>query len=213
MSGDEMGEDRRAEPDEARAGAPGSQGGTDAVDPSGVSPGSERSDEAPPAAESIEALRARIEELEDKLLRARAEIQNVQRRSAQEQTEAVRYANASLMRTLVNVLDDFERSLNAGHDSDTVDTMLQGVRLIHGNLHKALAEQGLEAIEALRRPFDPALHEALMRQPSSEHPEGTVINEIARGYRLHDRVIRPSRVIVSTHPAAAGESERAGGPA
>jgi len=142
-------------------------------------------------------LKARIESLEDSLLRAKADFQNLQRRSAAERSEAIRYANADLLKSLLNVLDDFDRSLDAVEVSNNKDAVIDGVRLVHDNLMKALKDAGLEQVDALGQPFDPTVHEALLQQPTDDFPPGTVVDQVARGYRLRDRVLRPARVIVS----------------
>lgn len=157
-----------------------------------------------------EALQSRVAELQEKLLRARADFQNFQRRAAIDRAEAVRYANADVMRSLVTVIDDFERCIQAAQSTDNLAAVVEGVRLVYENLRKALGEHGLEAIDALHRPFDPTIHEAMMQQESADHPPGTVVEEIARGYRLRDRVIRPSKVVVSKRPAEADERTRGG---
>jgi molecular chaperone GrpE len=141
-------------------------------------------------------LQARIESLEDALLRAKADYQNFQRRATTERIDAVRYANAELMRSLLNAMDDFDRTLAASNDA-TVDAIVAGVRLVYENLQKALTDNGLEIIEARGKTFDPAIHQALMQQPSDECAPGTVIEQVTRGYRLRDRVLRPARVIVA----------------
>ena len=158
--------------------------------------------------DQVQELQAKVETLEDGLLRAKADYQNLVRRSALERSEAVRYANAELMRSLLGVLDDFERSVVAAGNSDNLASVVDGVRLVHENLLNALRNHGLERIEALHRPFDPHVHEAMMQQPSAEHPPGTVLEEVAKGYQLRDRVIRPAKVVVSS---ASGEelAERA----
>ncbi len=165
--------------------------------------------------DSVEDLQAKIESLEDRLLRAKADFQNFQRRSAIERSEAIRYANTELMRSLLGVLDDFERSLAAAESSDNTASVVDGVRLVYENLVKALRQHGLETIEALRQPFDPHFHQAVMQQASEDHPAGTVLQETARGYRLRDRVIRPTKVIVSQSPDAnkPGESDTRDGEA
>ncbi|MDO8629706.1 MAG: nucleotide exchange factor GrpE [Phycisphaerales bacterium] len=144
-------------------------------------------------------LQARIESLEDALLRAKADYQNFQRRATTERIDAVRYANAELMRSLLNAMDDFDRTLAASNDA-TLDAIVAGVRLVYENLQKALTDNGLEIIEAKGKPFDPAIHQALMQQPSDEHAPGTVIEQVTRGYRLRDRVLRPARVVVAKAP-------------
>lgn len=149
-------------------------------------------------------LQARIESLEDALLRAKSDYQNFQRRATTERIDAVRYANAELMRSLLNAMDDFDRTLAASNDA-TLDTIVAGVRLVYENLQKALTDNGLEIIEARGKSFDPAIHQALMQQPSDEHAPGTVIEQVTRGYRLRDRVLRPARVVVAQAPDDSGQ--------
>jgi molecular chaperone GrpE len=146
---------------------------------------------------SADDLRAQIAGLEDKVIRARAEVQNVQKRAANERIDAVRYANAELMRALVPVLDDLDRSLEAAKGSAEPSALLDGTRMIRQNLLKALREHGLEEIEAVGLPFDPSLHEALLQQDGGGKPSGTVLEAPAKGYRLGDRVVRPAKVIVA----------------
>ncbi|UCF34662.1 MAG: nucleotide exchange factor GrpE [Phycisphaerales bacterium] len=145
----------------------------------------------------VAALQARVEELEDRLLRARADAQNAAKRAAAECADAVRYGNTQLMKSLLSVLDDFNRSLEALEKEQAPKSVIEGERLIYENLLKALQAAGLHEIDALHQPFDPSRHEAMLQQPSADHPTGTVLQEVAKGYRLHDRVIRPSKVIVS----------------
>ncbi len=155
---------------------------------------------AAPAVDSPEELQKRIDSLEDSLLRTKAEHQNIMRRAATERADALRYAHADIMRTIIPILDDLDRAIEAGADkkgSAGVGGLLDGVKLVRENLLKALREQGLEIIEAADRPFDPHVHEAMLQQPSDEHPAGTVLQELARGYRLRDRTLRPAKVIVS----------------
>lgn len=149
------------------------------------------------AEDSIESLREKVASLENSVLRIKADYQNLQRRGAIERSEAIRYANADLMRSLVAVIDDLERSIAAAKDSEKVEAVMDGVQLVYHNMVKAMREHGLEAIDAVGQPFDPKIHEAMMQQPSDQQPPGTVLSEIARGYKLLDRVVRPSKVIVS----------------
>ncbi len=156
----------------------------------------------------IEALQEKVAALEDSLLRAKADYRNLLRRSTIERSDAVRYANAVLMKSLLVVVDDFERSLEATCDSDNVESVIGGVRLVYRNLVKALQDRGLEPIEALNRPFDPNVHEALMQRASPDHAPGTVLEQVAKGYRLGDRVIRPAKVIVSRAADVESPEER-----
>lgn len=154
---------------------------------------------APPSAaeDSIADWKTKVEKLEETLLRARADFQNAQKRATAERLDAVRYANAELMKSLIKVLDDFDRALASADESAGESSLLAGVRLVRENFMKALADHGLETIDALHQAFDPAIHEALMQQPTDVHPPGTVVEQAARGYRLCGRVVRPAKVIVS----------------
>lgn len=148
----------------------------------------------------------RIRELEDQLLRARADYQNLKRRIMAEKSEAIRFANADLMRSLLSVIDDLERSIDAGTGAQDAGPVVEGVRLVRANLLKALSAAGLEPIEAVGRPFDPHVHEAMMQAPSAEHDPGTVVEELLKGYTLRDRVLRPARVIVAKPADGSGPS-------
>lgn len=147
----------------------------------------------------------------DKFLRAKADFQNLQRRAVEEQRAAVRYANADFARALLDPVDDLERTLEARPPGENEDPVLAGIRLIHGKLAKLLKDHRVEVIEALGQHFDPRLHEALLQQPCRDLPPGTVIQEVQKGYKLHDRVLRPARVIVAkAHEPEADEVESNG---
>jgi len=153
-------------------------------------------------AKEIESLRAELEQWKDKCLRARAELANYQRRVEQERAELIKYANAEFARSLLPIIDDLERALGhvGGPDADG-NAVVHALRLIHEKFVKTLAQQQVEPIEAAGRPFDPALHEALMQQASDAHAEPTVLQELEKGYRMHERVLRPAKVIVSKPPS------------
>jgi molecular chaperone GrpE len=125
--------------------------------------------------------------------RSQADFANFKRRSAQESEEARRLANAALVSSLLPVLDDFERAIGAVPEDCAELGWMDGIRLIERKLRSALASYGLSEIKALGEPFDPNFHEAVMQ---ARGKEGVVVGETERGYRLNDRVIRPSRVIV-----------------
>jgi molecular chaperone GrpE len=161
-----------------------------------------------PAANTPELLAAEVEQWKDKCLRARAELLNYQKRSEKDRADALRYANAGLVKALLPILDDIERVVAAAdqHKSD-LDTVISGLRLTLENFVKALRDFGVQRIEAAGKPFDPTRHEAMMQQPSTDYVEPTVLTEAARGYQLHDRVLRPARVIISKPVTpAAGEA-------
>ena len=99
------------------------------------------------------------------------------------------------------MLDNFERALEAAGDRGR-QGIVEGLDLVHRQLLSALAKHGVEPIAALGQPFDPNRHEALLKQPSADNPEGTVVAELGRGYLMKDRVLRPSKVAVSVAPSS-----------
>jgi molecular chaperone GrpE len=113
--------------------------------------------------------------------------------------ETTRYANASLIQSLLGVLDDFERTLEHGEATEA-STVLQGVKISYDRFMKVLTDHQVERIEATGKPFDPRYHEAMMQQPAEGAEPGTVLQELQRGYKLHDRVLRPTKVIVAGEP-------------
>ncbi len=141
----------------------------------------------------------------EQLQRSRAEFANYQKR-AKSQAEADRtYAVGTLARDLLDALDNLERAIEALRAS-AAEGITSGLAMVHRQLLGVLAKHGVEPIAALGQPFDPNQHEAMVQQPDPNHPEGTIVAELSKGYRIHDRVLRPSKVAVSTHPAASPAS-------
>lgn len=133
-----------------------------------------------------------------KNLRMMADYQNYQKRAAKETAAAREFANESMMKELLGVLDDMERGLDAAAENhDTDDPLLVGMQLVHDKLLDALRKFGLELIPAVGLPFDPEKHSAMMQEESDEFPPMTVISELQKGYELKGRTLRPSAVIVS----------------
>jgi molecular chaperone GrpE len=150
-------------------------------------------------------LRQQVADLTDKHLRAVAEQQNYMRRAATERSEMARYATAEVIRDVLTVVDDLERSLKAADTGEA--SLVDGVKLIHDNLLRTLAKHNVERIDSKGVPFDPNKHEALMRQPTADHPPGTVLEEHQVGYKLWDRVLRPAKVIVSSELPTASRAD------
>ncbi|WP_437204982.1 nucleotide exchange factor GrpE [Planctomicrobium sp. SH664] len=148
------------------------------------------------------ALLAERDELKNQLLRQMAEMDNVRKRTNRERDEERRYAALPLIRDLLPALDNLQRAVQTGEQTADAAALVQGVRMVLKQFDDVLTRCGAESIAALGHPFDPHFHEALQQQPSAEHPPMTVLQELERGYKLHDRVIRPSKVIVSSQPAA-----------
>jgi molecular chaperone GrpE len=150
--------------------------------------------------ERLEEVGSQLREAEDRYLRMRADLDNVKRRSAQQQLEARKYAAGELASRLLPVLDDAERALEHAPEG-TDETWLQGLRLTVQKLRDVLTSLGVEPIDAMGARFNPELHEAVGSEESPDQPEGTVMRELRRGYRLHDRVLRPSLVKLSRRPS------------
>jgi molecular chaperone GrpE len=152
------------------------------------------------ASESLAQVKQERDELKEQLLRARAEFANYQKRAKQQADSDRVYAVGSLARDLLDPLDNLERAIEALRASATLG-VTAGLDMVQRQLMETLAKHGVEPISALERPFDPNLHDAVMQQPSREHPEGTVVSELSKGYTIRDRVLRPSKVAVSAKPA------------
>ena len=170
----------------------------------------EATDEAmpPPPEEPIDPTEQLAEELrktKDQLLRQAAEYQNFRRRTEKERAEWTPRARMPVIESMLDVLDDFRRSLDASEQVEQQETpgpaykaLKEGVDLVYQNFVEALKKFGVEYIEAVGQPFDENLHEALMQMPAPEGTEpGIIVQEIQRGYRLGDRVLRHSKVIVA----------------
>jgi molecular chaperone GrpE len=149
-----------------------------------------------------EALRAESEKFRDLYLRSQADLENYRKRAAREREDATRYANASLIEKLLPILDNFELGLDAARQSADAGGILAGMSMVQRQLHDFLREIGVEVIDAQGAAFDPNLHEAIGHESSGEAPEGAIIRQMRKGYRLRDRLLRAAAVIVSKGPAA-----------
>jgi molecular chaperone GrpE len=158
-------------------------------------PGSEK-----PISE-VDQLRSELAETRDRALRAVAELENFRKRTQRESHDTQRYANMSLMRDLLPIVDNLNRAAKAAGAGGDATGLVSGVRMVASQFEDVLARHQCKRIVALGQPFDPNLHEAIAQQPSSEYPAGTVSLEATTGFQLHDRVVRPTQVIVSTGPA------------
>jgi molecular chaperone GrpE len=145
-----------------------------------------------------EKLRAELAAAKDRELRVHAELENVRKRAARELDERLRYANIGLLRDLLPVIDNIERAIEAAEKKADATALLEGFKMVDQQLADVLKQHHCTRIEALHIPFDPNVHHAVMQQPSEEHPANTVLMVTQNGYQLHDRVVRPSQVIVST---------------
>jgi molecular chaperone GrpE len=163
----------------------------------------ERGEELQKLREALEAKTRELEAQQDRHLRAVAEFDNVRKRNAREREEYTRYANESLLRDLLPVLDNLDRALQAAR-SEPPTSLTTGVELIQRELLRVLEKFGLTAFTSAGQPFDPERHEAIARVPSTDLPDMTVAGETARGYLLHGRVLRPAMVTVAVAPDEPG---------
>jgi molecular chaperone GrpE len=137
-------------------------------------------------------------------LRISADFENFKKRATREKQEAIKFANESLLQKLIPVLDNFDMALSAAQTAsgDAAQSLQTGINMIYQQLRNSLTEAGLEEVDAAGKPFDPNLHEAVSQKESAEVPEGTVLQQLRKGYKLRDRLLRPASVVVSRKPAA-----------
>jgi molecular chaperone GrpE len=143
----------------------------------------------------------------DRYLRALAELENVKKRAQREREDYIRYANESLLRDLLPVLDNFDRAVRAARTRGEAPELLAGVELIQRELLKVLERFGVTPYTALGQPFNPQKHEAVTRVETTEHPEMTVVEETLSGYLLNGRVLRPAMVAVAIPPKESSAEE------
>jgi molecular chaperone GrpE len=147
----------------------------------------------------LEQAKAKAEEHLYNWQRAAADFANFRRRTDEERSAMTQLSNAVLIGKLLAVLDDFDRAL-ANVPEEAHESWVEGVELVERKLRNVLEAEGVTPIEAVGQPFDPNLHEAVVHEETTEHPDNHVIGELQRGYRMHDRVIRPSLVRVANNP-------------
>ena len=140
---------------------------------------------------------AEIERYRDQALRSAADLENYRKRMIREKEEAIRFANAGLFEKLLPILDNFELGLEAARGDASAKGIVDGFSMVHRQLGDFLFACGLQPIDAVGQPFDPKLHEALGHETDENQTDGVVLKQLRRGFRLADRLIRPSSVIVN----------------
>ena len=168
-----------------------------AVPPADVAAGTSEADD------ESQRLRDKLKECQDRHRRALAEIQNVTRRLNDERSQAVRFAVADFVRDLLPVLDNFERAIGAS-GSSIGPGFRDGIALIFRQLLEELRKEGLVAVDTVGEPFDPTLHEAVATTHDPDLPPHTIVEELQRGYLLHQRLLRPALVRVTVDPEPQG---------
>ncbi|MGL6196359.1 MAG: nucleotide exchange factor GrpE [Thermoguttaceae bacterium] len=157
------------------------------------------------ATTDVAMLQKELDEAKDRTLRARAELENYRARVNRLMEDERKYASIELMRDLLPIWDNLNRAIDAAEktkidgnaQSDDFESFIQGVRLVQEQLLVVLGKHHCEKIEALHQPFDPNFHESIAKFPDPNHEPNTVINEALPGFKLHDRIVRPSQVVLS----------------
>jgi molecular chaperone GrpE len=145
----------------------------------------------------LEAAERQAKENHERFLRAAAELDNFRKRKEREVSELRKYANQTLLRELLGVVDNLERALAASKENGEPEGLMEGVHMTLKELLKIFDQFRVKPIESLQQPFDPNLHEAVMQEPSDAVPANTVLKELQKGYMLRDRLLRPAMVVVS----------------
>jgi molecular chaperone GrpE len=147
--------------------------------------------------ERIESLQEKADKNYDLYLRSQADMENFKKRSAKDKEDVVRYANETLIKEILPVMDNLEKAISHAQQDNAVDALREGVSLTLKGLKDSLAKAGVQEVEAQGQPFDPCFHEAVSEMVDERAKPGTVLQELQRGYVLNGRLIRPSMVIVS----------------
>ena len=180
--------------------------GTEGAESEGNTPEVSAATEASLSPQELDQLKAQADkakEYHDLLLRTAAEFDNYKKRVIREKQESAKLANESILQKLIPVLDNFEMALAATGNAQnvSVQSVQTGVNMILQQLKGVLKDAGLEEIDANGQKFDPKVHEALSQQESADVQEGQVLQQLRRGYKLRDRLLRPAGVIVAKSPA------------
>ena len=157
-------------------------------------------------AEPLEELKqraAKADENWDRLLRTTADFDNYKKRAAREKQEAIKFANENLLQKLIPALDTFDMALSATQTQapEAVQSLKTGIAMVYQQLRAALSDAGLEEVDAAGKAFDPTLHEAVSQQETDAVPEGQVVQQMRKGYKLRERLLRPATVVVAKAPA------------
>ncbi len=145
----------------------------------------------------VSALQNERDQFFESWKRVQAEFENFRKRQQRESEQSAKYAALPVIRDILPGLDNLRRSLEAAQKGGKLEDLTKGVEMTLKQLEEILARNDAKPIDGTGKPFDPNLHEAITQMPSADHPPMTVLMEVERGYVLHDRVVRPSKVIVS----------------
>jgi molecular chaperone GrpE len=156
--------------------------------------------------QQVDELKERAAKADDhweRLLRTTADFDNYKKRAAREKQEAIKFANEGLVQKLIPVLDAFDMALAATQtkQAESIQSLQKGINMVYQQLKGVLVDAGLEEVDAAGKPFDPNLHEAVSQQETTDAPEGQVVQQLRKGYKLRERLLRPASVVVAKPPA------------
>ncbi len=149
------------------------------------------------AREEIKRLKEEVEKLKDAYIRKVADFDNLKKRTQKEKEDAIKYGNASLLLSILDVVDNFERAVAVEPEKSDFHSFYEGVKLIEKHLKDILISAGVEEINPINQPFDPFYHEAMMKEMRDDVPDGTVTAVYQKGYKFRDRLLRPAKVRVA----------------
>lgn len=164
----------------------------------------EASDDLDNLRQQLEAKEAEVKQIQDRLLRQAADLENYKKRSARDKADSIRYANESLVKDLLPVLDNLERALSHAQGGGNGKPLLEGIELVLKNFLEVLGRHGVSQVSAVGERFDPAKHEAVAHVESRDHDANEVVDEYRKGYYLLDRLLRPAQVVVAKGPETKG---------
>jgi molecular chaperone GrpE len=171
----------------------GTETAADQAEGAGGQPAGDQPDAA------LEALQRERDRLKDQLLRNAADFDNYRKRMDKERREQAEYATTDVLLEVLPIIDNFERALQAPSGSD-IEPFRRGIELIHKQMLDLLRKRGVTPLDSLGADFDPNIHQAVIHEPSEEHREGEVMQELQRGYKLGERLLRPAMVKVAKRP-------------
>ena len=146
----------------------------------------------------LESVEQELKDSHDRFLRVSAEFENYKKRAAREMNDFRKFANESFVKAMLPVVDNLDRAIESSSDDDhSIRSVVEGVNMTLKEILKIFEQFGVKPFESLGKIFDPALHQAVMQKETDNHPEKTILNELEKGYMIHDRLLRPAMVVVS----------------
>jgi molecular chaperone GrpE len=146
----------------------------------------------------LESLEKEAKESYDRFLRVSAEFENYKKRAAREMNDFRKFANESFVKEMLPIVDNLDRAIeSSSNDDHAQNSVVEGVNMTLKEILKVFEQFNVKPFESLGKAFDPALHQAVMQEETDDHPENTVLNELQKGYMMHDRLLRPAMVVVS----------------